>query len=141
MTVLQMTKEDMIDLAGQLNKDIKGKEKDLDKLKKALRKIMKKDEIAEAFGADFHLKATDYTATAVDKEAAIQSFIGVRTAQIDQAEDFTVNGASMVQLLTAAGFSVADLKKVFTEDGVADITTTTTQHFHTLTFVKNEEEK
>jgi len=135
---MEMTKEDMIDLGGKLNKEIKDKTKDLDKIKTALRKIMKKDEIAEAFGADFVLAATDYTATAVDKEAAIQSFIGVRTAQIVQEEDFTIDGKSLVQLLTAAGFSVANLKKVFTEDGVAAITTTTTKHFHTLTFKKPE---
>jgi len=137
---MSITKEDLIDLGGQLNKDIKAKEKELDKIKKKLRTIMKEGEIAEAFGAEFSLRATDYTTVSVDKEAAIQSFIGVRTSQINQEEDITLDGKSLVQLLNSANFTIGALRKVFTEEGVESISTKTTQHFHTLTFAKISEE-
>jgi len=134
-----MTMADLIDLGGTLNKEIKSKTKDLDKIKVALRKTMGASKMDEGFGEDFRATATDYTAVTVDKEAAIKSFIGVTTAQIDKDVTITLSGADLIQLLVAANFSIAELKKVFTEDGMNALTTSVTKHFYTMSFFKNEE--
>jgi hypothetical protein len=99
---------------------------------------MGEQKLSEAYGTEYALTASPYTSVTVDKEAVIKSLIGVRTAQIEPDGKITIDGASLIRLLTAASFSVSALKKIFTEDGVEAVTTKTTKEFHTLKFNKQD---
>jgi len=128
----------LIDMGGELDSKIKDMSKDLDKIKTKLRKEMKDNKMSEAYGTEYALTATDYTSTTVDKESVIKSLLGRRTAQIEPDEDVVIEGAKLIRLLTAASFSVAALKKIFTEDGMEAVTSKVTKSYHTLKFKKQD---
>jgi hypothetical protein len=112
--------------------------KDLDKIKKTLRKEMGEQKLAEAYGTEYALTANPYATVTVDKEAVIKSLIGKRTAQIEPDDEITIKGADLIRLLTAASFSVTALKKIFTEDGMQALTTKTVKNYYSLKFNKQD---
>jgi len=126
----------LIDEGGRIHKEIKDKTSELDDIKKELRTELGEKKMSEAYGTEYIVSASSYITTTVDKDSVIKSFIGKRPAQIDPEEDITLRGKDLLRLLMTANFTVGNLKKVFTEDGMKAVTTSISKDFYTIGFKK-----